>query len=69
MPSIRPSLAQQKLLDRIIAGGRLSFDSSTGRYQLLEQGQIKAVDQRPVLVMLRKGLLFQNMSGICRLSY
>lgn len=69
MPGTRPSFAQQKVLDRIIAGGRLSFDSSTGRYQLLEQGQINSVDQRPVLVMLRNGLLFQDMSGICRLNY
>jgi len=64
----RPSLAQQKLLDRIAAGARLRLDPSSGRYTITEMsGKVCQIDQRPVIVMIRDGLLHQTLMGECRL--
>ena len=64
-----PSAAQSKLIERLQAGGRLALDIKTGRYVLTELGgKAHQVDQRPVTVMLRNGLLHQDMTGQCRLS-
>jgi hypothetical protein len=61
-----PSFAQRKILKRIEDGASLALDPKTGRYVLTElDGKIVQVDQRPVLVMLRKEILFQNLLGQC----
>lgn len=64
----KPSPAQAKIIARMQAGGRLVFNTKTGRYTMTEGGKEKDIDQRPILVMLRDGLLFQDMSGFCRLE-
>lgn len=61
-----PSFAQQKILKRIEDGASLALDPKTGRYVLSElDGKIVQVDQRSVLVMLRKKILFQTLLGQC----
>lgn len=63
----KPSIAQGKIIDRIKAGARLALDPKSGRYTLTElSGKVSQVDQRPVLVMIRDGLLWQTLSGECQ---
>lgn len=63
----KPSAAQAKILARIKAGGKLALDAKTGRYAFTEMhGKVCAIDQRPVLVMIREGLLIQSLTGECR---
>lgn len=64
--TMKPSHAQAKLLSRITNGARLSFDHATGRYVLTQNGSSLSIDQRPVLTMIRNGLLHQDMTGYCR---
>jgi hypothetical protein len=62
----RPSLAQQKVLDRIAAGARLRLDPTCGRYTLTEMnGRVCQIDQRPVIVMIRDRHLHQTLTGEC----
>ncbi len=61
-----PSVAQGKIIAKINAGGRLALDPKTGRYTFTEMnGKVCQVDQRPVLVMIRDGLLRQTLGGEC----
>lgn len=63
----KPSIAQTKIINRVNAGSRLALDPKTGRYTLTElSGKICQIDQRPVLVMIREGLLQQTLGGECR---
>ncbi len=63
----KPSAAQSKIIARLKAGSRLALDAKTGRYTLTEMhGAVCQIDQRPVLVMIRDGLLHQNLNGECR---
>lgn len=63
----KPSTAQAKIIARINAGGRLALDAKTGRYTVTEMdGKVCQIDQRPVLVMIRKGLLNKSLTGECR---
>lgn len=65
----KPSAAQAKIITRINAGSRLAFDPKTGRYTFTEMnGKVCQIDQRPVLVMIRDGLLHQTLGGECRLA-
>ena len=65
MPAV--SAAQSRILAQLHAGRRLSLDSKTGRYVLTDvAGASQALDQRPVLAMLRTGSLQQDMTGRCR---
>lgn len=64
-----PSHAQAKILERMRAGARIALDPKTGRYTITERGAVLALDQRPILCMLRDGLLFQDMAGQCRESF
>ncbi len=58
--------AQSKVIERLQAGAHLSLDSKTGRYVLTDvTGKAQALDQRPVLAMLRNGVLQQDMTGRC----
>ncbi|PKM47129.1 MAG: hypothetical protein CVV05_01435 [Gammaproteobacteria bacterium HGW-Gammaproteobacteria-1] len=64
----KPSNAQAKIIDRINEGARLSLDVKTGRYIITEiGGKVCQIDQRPVLVMIRDGLLHQSLGGECRM--
>lgn len=63
----KPSAAQAKIIAQINAGGRLALDAKTGRYTFTEMhGKVCQIDQRPVLVMIREGLLTQSLTGECR---
>lgn len=63
----KPSIAQNKILTRIKAGSRLALDPKTGRYSFTEMdGKVCQIDQRPVLVMIKNGLLQQTLGGECR---
>lgn len=63
----KPSAAQAKIIAMIQGGGRLALDAKSGRYTVTElSGKVIVVDQRPVIVMIRDGILAQDMTGICR---
>lgn len=63
----KPSPAQAKIIARINAGGRLALDGKTGRYTITEMnGKVCQIDQRPVVAMIRDGLLHQSLGGECR---
>jgi hypothetical protein len=62
-----PSTAQSRILEQLASGERLALDTKTGRYTMNTlDGRVKQIDQRPVLVMLRDGLLCQDVAGRCR---
>lgn len=62
----KPSNAQAKIIAAIQAGARLALDPKTGRYTITEMtGKTRRVDQRPVLVMIRDGILHQTLGGEC----
>jgi hypothetical protein len=63
----RISIGQQKILDRFkrLPGATLKFDQQIGRYRFHHEGKVIDVDQRPVEVMLRTGVLEKSTMGQC----
>lgn len=61
----RISIGQQKILDLFKPGVRLALDGKTGRYAFDDGEKLKHVDQRPIEVMLRIGLLEKDPTGRC----
>lgn len=62
----KPSHAQAKIIAAIQAGARLALDPKTGRYTITEvTGKLRQIDQRPVVVMIRDGMLHQTLGGEC----
>lgn len=61
------SKAQQSVVDRIKAGGRLFFDATTGLFAIQEQNQVRKVDQRPVEALLLAGVVRKDLVGCCSL--
>jgi hypothetical protein len=62
------SPAQQKIVDRIKAGGRVVLDDKTGRYLMFDGGKARMLNTRPIEVMLRTGVLVKGMSSHCQLT-
>lgn len=64
-----PSSAQAKLIEQMNAGSRLTLDPKSGRYTLRGMdGKVCQIDQRPVLAMIKSGLLFQTVWGECQIA-
>lgn len=61
----RISIGQQKILDLFRPGVKLALDGKTGRYAFDDGQKLKHVDQRPIEVMLRIGLLEKDVVGRC----
>jgi len=63
----RISIGQQKILDRFerMPGSKLTFDQHIGRYRFYHEGKVIDVDQRPIEVMLRTGILEKSHQGQC----
>ncbi|CAI10418.1 hypothetical protein p1D18 (plasmid) [Aromatoleum aromaticum EbN1] len=60
------SSAQAKILAAINAGGRLALEARAGRYiRTHADGKVCPVDQQPILLMIRSGLLQQTLTGEC----
>lgn len=62
---MKPSIAQAKILKRMGSGGTLALNPKTGRYCITENGVSRNIDQRPVEVMIRDGILCQDLGGHC----
>lgn len=65
------SIGQQKILDRFRRqpGIKLRLDPHTGRYAFVDRDEkVTHVDQRPIEVMLRNGVLEKDVTGQCWMS-
>lgn len=65
MPRI--SIGQQKILDRFerLPGATLKYDQQIGRYRFYREGKVIDVDQRPIEVLLRTGIMEKCTMGQC----
>lgn len=63
----RISIGQQKILDRFerFPGATLKYDQQIGRYRFYHEGKVIDVDQRPIEVMLRTGIMEKSTLGQC----
>lgn len=63
----RISIGQQKILDRFehLPGATLKYDQQIGRYRFHHEGKVIDVDQRPIEVMLRNGIIEKSLMGQC----
>lgn len=63
----RISIGQQKILDRFerLPGATLKYDQHIGRYRFYHLDKVIDVDQRPIEVMLRTGVLEKSTLGQC----
>lgn len=63
----RISIGQQKILDRFenLPGAALKYDQEIGRYRFYHEGKVIDVDQRPIEVMLRTGIMEKSTMGQC----
>lgn len=57
------SVTQQRLLDRIRNGAKLSFESCSGKYKLVEGSITKTIDPRTVEALRGQHLIEGTLTG------
>lgn len=62
------SEAQQSVLDRLAAGGKLRFVMETGRYRLSDDGGERTVFPNTAQALLNAGYLSMELGGECVLA-